>query len=437
MTVAQIPAAVLQQSADVKAADQDVAAAAASEKSAVANYYPKIEIKSALTHFNDDIVLDIPSQRIEKDLLGGQLHIGLDVDPPPITIQKKDLFLSHLVMTQPLYTGGRIGAGTDAAEAETQAAKLTRDGVYEQKVVEALTRYFQVQLATGTVQILQDISKDLDHIAQTADAAVKAGVAAKFSTYQIKVAKIELAARLTEATSKHKLAQLAFRSSTGIDMLTPVTFDSPLIVLPFDAPLDVLKTEALTKRREFGLLKAKAAQVAALKTAKTGEMLPTAYAFGSYELYRHDLPLTVPLWALGVGLDIPLTAGLKQGPERQRAAKLALKIADLRQKANTEIPLQVESLYDDAQAKKSAIATIDSGLAMAREALRLAEARLRTGAGSAVEVVKAATDLETMQVKRLLLTEAYNRSLIELYAAAGDASQYIKAYQRAHPSKGA
>jgi len=264
---------------------------------------------------------------------------------------------------------------------------------------------------------------------EVANTLVKSGMAAKFSTLQIQVAQAELRAKLEDAQNKERLAILAFQTTTGMDASKPVVVESPLRQLALKLGLDRFKIQALQKRREFSILKSKESQVQALKDSETGKMLPTVYAFGKRELLPDQLTQLQPLWAVGVGVDIPLTAGLSQFPERFRAAELAQKVESTRQKAMHEIPLQVESLYAGCQANERALLALGEGQSMANEALRLAEIRLKAGQGSSVEVLKASTDVETMQIKRLLLLEEYNRRLIELYVAAGGLDDYFEAYR--------
>jgi len=180
ITVDQIPALVKQSNQDVHAANTDVAAAKEEERVALSRYFPKIEVKNAYTHLDHDIVLDIPPQRIEKDFLGGDLKVGIDVDPPPITVQKQDFFTSQLVVTQPLYAGGRIGAGMDAATAQHKEAELSYKHTYDEKLVEALTRYFQAKVAAGVLEVLKEVRADLDRLHAIAEAAIKTGAVSKF-----------------------------------------------------------------------------------------------------------------------------------------------------------------------------------------------------------------------------------------------------------------
>ncbi len=431
VTVSDLPGLIRSHNRDVKVANTEVEAADSEISVARARYYPQLELKSAYTRLNDDIVLDIPNHHVQRDILGGTVSIGIDVDPPPITLQKKNIMSSNLVLTQPIYAGGRISAGMDAAEAGLQIARTEMEQTYRERLANALIRYFQVQLATEVTTTLTKIESELNSIAGSAEAAVKSGAVPRFAIMQIKVSQIELSAKIQEARANLKLATLAFKDVASMDAMTVTEFASPLVLVGMNHGLDIFKTKALTERSEFKILEQKSIQVEALKDAKTGEMLPTMFLFGAYNVARENLPLLTPKWVAGVGLNVPITAGLSQIPERNKAAQLAQKVDILKAKAQAQIPLQIEQLYDHCEALAGALSTIESSQILAAEVQRLAEVRFKNSSGSAVEVLKASADNQSVQVKRLILLEEYNRHLIELYDASGSIENYIVAYETA------
>lgn len=431
VTIADLPGLVRSNNRDIKVANTEVESADSEISVARARYYPQLELKSAYTRLNDDIVLDIPNHHVQRDILGGTVTIGIDVDPPPITLQKKNIMSSNLVLTQPIYAGGRISAGMDAAQAGLQIARTEMEQTYRERLTDALIRYFQVQLATEVTATLTKIESELNSIAASAEAAVKSGAIPRFAIMQIKVSQLELSAKIQEARASLKLATLAFKDVASMDAMTAAEFSSPLLRIDMKHGLDIFKTKALTERSEFKILEQKSIQVEALKDAKTGEMLPTMFLFGAYNVAQENLPLLTPKWVAGVGLNVPITAGLSQIPERNKAAQLAQKVELLKSKAQAQIPLQIEQLFDHCEALAGALATIESSQGLAAEVQRLAEARFKNSSGSAVEVLKASADNQSVQVKRLLLLEEYNRHLIELYEASGSIENYIAAYQEA------
>ena len=145
ISVEELPDLVRSSNRDLKVSQTEIHAAESDVHVALARYAPSVKLKTTYTHLDRDIVLDIPNQHIERPILGSPVIIGIDVNPPQIDIQNKNMLMANLVMTQPLYTGGRISAGLDAANAGLELARAESDQTYRERLAEALTRYFQVR----------------------------------------------------------------------------------------------------------------------------------------------------------------------------------------------------------------------------------------------------------------------------------------------------
>lgn len=412
-----VPALVSTRNTEVRASGKDVEAATESISAARARHYPKLNIRNTFLHLGET-----PQFRLS----GLPLPFGA---LPPVELHKQDFFFSTLLVTVPLFAGGRIAAGVDAAKAQRDEATLQQRQVIDEKTREALERYFSVLLAREAVVILNRIKTSLDRIQGISEGLVRSGLGARFSTLQLKVAQADLNARVMEANGKSQVAELAFRNSTGLSDVNSITFDTPLVKPPMPEKADVFKAQALQRRREFAMLKSKEEQANALKALHLGETLPSLYAVGAKQITSSGTALVEPTWAVGVVLDIPLTDWLHALPERERAIRLQEKVEILKSRAEQEIPLQIEKLYVDLLAADGAYYANHEGVALAREALRLAEVRFKNGSGSAVEVLRASSDLEKSELGDLQRTEEFNRKLIELYQATGDVNDFVANYK--------
>lgn len=424
LTVIDIPKLVKSQNEEVRTASQDAEAADWGVASARSRFFPSLVSRTYFVHLGSEISANIPTQSFS---LGSLATVSIDL--PPVEVHRQDYYLSNIVMKMPIYAGGRIWAAYDAAKAQADEARSEHAKVIEEKTRETLERYFQVQLARNISQTLEEMRENLDRIRQISEGLVKSGLGAKFSTLQVKVAQADLHSRLSEARGKAALADLAFKNAIGQGAAAAVEYDSPLKKLPLPDGIETFKKQAIQKRREFALLKAKKEQVEALKTIKTGQMLPALYALGAYRVASTPSPIEMPSWAVGAILEIPITGFLEAIPERQRAVQLEQKVEILNSRATQEIPLQVEKIYSEVESSHAAYEANEEGTEMAREALRLAEVRFKSGDGSAVEVLRASTDLEKSNVRKLQLTEEFNRNLIGLFWAGGDVTHYLEAYQ--------
>lgn len=425
LTLSEVVPLVQGKNEEVRAAAKDEEAAAAGVRAAWARLLPAVDVRANYVHLGSDIQLQVPTQTFNV----GMNSVSLTL--PPVDLQKRDVFLSSLVVTWPLFTGGRIRAGIEAARGARDESQASRDKVTEDKLRDALVRYFGVQLARRSTEVLEKMKANLDRIRGIAEALVKSGLGAKFQTLQIQVAQAELESRLAEARGKASLADIAFKASTAQPTEETIAYDSPLRKLPLPPSPDPFVRAATEKRPEFAMLRAKHRQVEALRAAKTGEMMPTLAAVGAVQLATHNSPLLQPQWAVGLLLDVPLTAWVGGLAERDRAMHLEEKVDLLEARAKRDVPLEVQKLYVETTAADASYRALESSEAMAAEALRLAEVRLKNGDGSALEVLRATTDYEKAQVQRQVLLEEFNRKLVELHAAAGNVRAYVEAYAAA------
>ncbi len=422
ISIDAIPALVKGNNEEVLAAEKDSQAASEGVSAAWARHYPSLSVKTTYLHLGDNIQLKLPTQNFTV----GAATLSLTL--PPLEIQKQDVFFSHALLTLPIFAGGRISAGVNASKAQRDEAKAVYSKTNEDKVQEALHRYFSVQLAREAMGILARMKANLDRIQAISESLIRSGLGSKFSSLQIKVAQADLGSRISEAAGKAQLADLAFKNSVGKSSVEVIAYDTPLKKISSPAKIDLFKVQALQKRKEFAILQSKQEQVSALKAFHTGEMLPTLYAVGTRNLISKNLPILQPEWAVGVVLEIPLTSWLGQIPEREKAARLQEKVEILRSRAKQEIPLQIEKIFTEMQTAEGTYKANEEGIEMAHEALRLAEVRFKNGDGSALEVLRSSTDLEKMEIQRAQRAEEFNRKLIELYNASGDTNQFIPTY---------
>jgi outer membrane protein TolC len=422
LSIKEIPALVSTHNHEVLSSEKDIQAAGHAIWAARSRYYPQLNLHNTFIHLGDDIRLQFPAQGITGSL--GTISFL----PPPITLQKRDVFLSSIQLKMPLFTGGRITAGVSAAQAKRDEARAEHSKVTDEKTREALTRYFGVKLARNVTETLKNMGSDLRRIRGIAESLLKSGLGTKFSVMQIKVAEADLASRTAEAAGKAEVADLAFKVSIGKPQLDEVVYETPMKKAPLPPKPDLFKVAALQQRAEFKVLKAKGEQVDALRSATFGKMLPALYAVGSYQLTTTNLPLLTPNWVVGVVLDVPITAALETIPERQEALRLSEKVEIQSDRAKQEIPLLVDKLYAELRASDVSYRAMEEAVELSREGLRLAEVRFKSGNGSVLEVLRASTDWETAQIKLAQITEEFNRKLLELYGAAGDVRPFVDLY---------
>lgn len=462
---------LIQKNEAIQAQKKEVDVAGYEKDAAFAKYFPTANLETRLSYLDDDVELDISPlvdgmvsgfQRSAQGLDAAMQVIGATSGNPAqqaaiqqfrqqmaaasrpanpersLRVLDRTNVRSTVTITQPLYAGGRIVNANRAAEGHIDEANADLATTSSAELRQALTRYFQAQQAVGFVKTLEDIRTNLKRLQEISQKLLSNGVIPKHETLQLEVALAEMEAKIEEARTGLTLAHQALRVQLAMETGEPLDLTTPLRQVPLSGEMSSYVALAREKRAEFRLLDAKLNQVEALKKIETGGMLPSLFAFGKYEVLQEEkknLTALDPRWAIGVGLNIPITAGLEQFPRRWRAQVMIEKVNALHAKAMREIPLQVESFHAQVTSHASALRALRTAINQAEEASRLATVRYNAGQGSTLEVLTAANDLEKVRIRELQTLEAYNRSLIDLHWSMGDLDSYVNAYV-AHAVKG-
>lgn len=117
----------LQDNREILAAKASVESAKEQYDASTGKYLPSVNLEGKFTHLNDDINIDlsdirkamISSAAVATQVSGGSAATTttiLESNLPGFTtrVQKQDFFNASLVLTQPLYAGGKISANKDA-----------------------------------------------------------------------------------------------------------------------------------------------------------------------------------------------------------------------------------------------------------------------------------------------------------------------------------
>ncbi|WP_176736932.1 TolC family protein [Oligoflexus tunisiensis] len=427
LSLDDLPRLIEQRNSSVQRAAADASVAESDQAVARADFLPSLTLKATQTRTDEAITLDVPPQSIQRTLPNGA-PFRLDIDPPPLILQDRDVSKAQLQLIQPLYMGGRLGAQQEARDAELsiKTAEYTQEKSQQLSVV--LQRYFQAQYTREVLNVLARFKKHLTRIDQLTKGLIASGAIPRVMRRRTETALAELQAMQVRAAAQEKVLCQAVQSL--IQAQGTCQFKSALKRLPMPSHPRALQTIAHTQRPEWKILEHQAAKADALHDAATGTLLPNVYAFGRYELLQEQLTLLEPKWVIGLGLEWTLTAGLKSIPEREKAEALRRKVAIGRAQAQRDIPLQIEQYWAQAAGELAALQATDKALEAAQETLEISELRYGTGDGSQLDVLNAYSDVEKLSIKRLELLESYNRYLISLFAATGDTALYIQHYHK-------
>ncbi len=361
------------------AARSDVDGARAGEQAARGARWPTVDANAGYTRLNNSPALDVATP-------------GFTFRSGPIF--KDDQFVSgNVQMKLPLYAGGQISAGIDAAhQAYVGAAEIQQatTGALKLEVAEAYVGILRagraVQVAEASVTSLEAHASDVQHMVER----------------ELVPRSDLLAARVALANSE----QVRVRAANAVDIARAVYnrhLGEPLDRapdlddrVPGDGALASQSVEALIKqamdtRSELKGLAARVGSLESQSKAESGKLLPQLALTGGYTHFDNQILDRQNVSMVGVGVTWNLFDG---GQARNRAAALrsasrsaGKRLEDLR----SNIELEVRRSWLDVMEAQARVKASTEAVAQSEENLRITRELYGAGLGTNTQVLDAVT----------------------------------------------
>lgn len=167
------------------------------------------------------------------------------------------------------------------------------------------------------------------------------------------------------------------------------------------------------------------AQVSRLETAQRtysatkAERIPALVGFANYGTIGPGIDNSIPTWAAGVSLRIPIFDGgamdARRGEDFMRVRQEQTLLEDLRQ----QVALQVRLALSSLRLARDQLVVAEQGKVLAERELEQAERRYRAGVAIGLEVTQAQTHLSEADESRISALFRYNLSRIQLSDSMG------------------
>ena len=155
------------------------------------------------------------------------------------------------------------------------------------------------------------------------------------------------------------------------------------------------------------------------------EFFPEIAAMGSMLFCNYQLSPLVPRMAVGVGLNFKIFDGLSR-EYRTAATRLQLRrVEALEQKADRDILLLVESLYNGVQSVLATVTAVERSERFAEEFLRAKRNAFREGMATATDVVDAVLNLSRARLERVQTAYEFDLALARLLEATGMVDAFL------------
>jgi outer membrane protein TolC len=409
LTLAQAVTLALQQNQQLRVAAFEVQIANAQLAQAKAGGGPTLNVQASYTRIKEQPPITFTF---------GMTTVTVPASSP-------DIYDSRLILSYPLYTGGRVDAQIALAEANLKGAEATFARFGQQIVFNVRQAYYQHLLAQAGVEVAERATAQATENLRVAKARVASGVAPRFDEIQAEVAAAN--ARQGEVRARNALAQ----ARQGLNGLLNLSLDTPLVlneqvtVESLRTPLDRLLVAAAETRPEIAEVQARqAAAQAGIALAESGARPTVALnGFGSFGNGSGGFGGGSSSMSTNWGITLAVTLNLYDGGltrERIHEAELRLEqLKALEVQQRQTIALEVRQALLNLQSAAEELAGADALITQAAEALRIANVRFQSGIGTSLEVISAQAAASQAEGSKAQALFSFNVARAALERAVG------------------
>jgi outer membrane protein TolC len=411
MTLQRAIEVALTNNPEVAARGWDSTAAQARQDQAFGARLPRLAAVGGYTHSLDGQRLIAASRDGEAGLFG------------------RDIVSGDLVLTMPLFTGGRLVNQVRAAELLQEAADNRLLRSREELVFNVSNVFFNTLAQRHVIESLTFSRQTLVEHLKRIDALVEAQKAARVDRMRTDVRLTDIEQLLVREKNLLAIQRRALASLLGLEAQDREISPQGELETQQKEVLPDLETALARAWKERGdylaarsLLEAQARNV---DVANSGHW-PTVSVQGSYggrwasgpttgagddigDVGRAGLVLEVPIFEGG-----QVDAGIREQRANLAAAQERLRLLDL------QVRLEVETALFNVESSAERAAAIRTSIAQAKESLRIEQQKYSLGKGAIVDVLDAQTALLETETTYYRVLADYHTAIAQLKLAMGE-----------------
>ena len=358
----------------LKASREGTAAAASLLEAAKSARLPNVALEAGYTALGET-----PAAKV--DFFGQSLEMPL---------AQRNSAAYRATATLPLYTGGRITRGIDAATAGLDAARLGEAADAQNLKLRVADAYVSVLRASRMLKVAQSHVTSLEAHARDVENLHAQGMLAKTDLLSVRVALADANQRKLQVANGLDLARAAYNRLLGRPLDQPVALDD-LSPEATQEQFPALTERALARRSELAAL---ARQIEAMRhqaAAVRGETAPQVALSGGYGYQENRYQVHQGQWMVTLGAKWNLFDGGVAGHRASAVERQAAALTEQRDELASIIALQVRQTWLDVEETRKRLAVTQSAIAQAEENLLVARDRYANGLATHTEVLDAET----------------------------------------------
>ncbi len=411
LTLQQAIETALANNPEVAARGWDTSAAQARRDQAFGARLPRLGVVGGYSHYLDDQRLIAASQDGEPGLFG------------------RDIVSGDLVLTMPLFTGGRLVNQVRAAELLQKAADHRLVRFREELLFNVSSVFLNILAQQHVIESLAFSRQTLDEHLKRIDALVEAQKAARVDRMRTEVRLADVEQLLVREKNLLAIQRRALASLLGLaDQDKEISPQGELEVQEKGTLPDLQTALSSAWKERSDYLAARSsleAQAKNVDVAKSGHW-PMVSVQGSYGRRWASGPTTGAgdetgdVGRVGLVLEVPIfeggqvDAGIREQQANLAAAQERLRLLDL------QVRLEVETALLNVESSSERAAAIRTSIAQAKESLRIEQQKYSLGKGAIVDVLDAQAALLETETTYYRVLADYHTAIAQLKLAMGE-----------------
>ena len=444
LTLDDALAITLSENPTIEALRHEEMAAHRERQATVGLRMPKINVTGAYAYLGKDIGLDLNNLKdgvnnTVTGLITGGVQGGLI--PPQLvptlqgllspmmgadwqlTLQNRSLGFVGGEVTMPIWLGGKINTASRAARINENSAIESGRQTRNALVSELVERYYGLALAKQVVEVRRQVVAGVEKHLEDAKALMNNGMLARseylYVEYKMAEAKRELAnAELQVATISDALNNTLGKSSGDYQ---PVT---DMFVIEHIESAEYYRSIAADRNPLLNQVVLRRDLAHENVRLQRSEFFPQVVAMGGASFYTYQVTDILPRWAVGVGVSFKIFDGLNREYKYSAAKQTLQRVDALRSKAENDIAVLVEKLYNQMLNYRNQLRSIEASINFAEEYLKAKDSGFLEGMTSSSELIDAELNLAKTRTERMQAAYNFDVALAQLLEAAGISEEF-------------
>lgn len=332
-----------------------------------------------------------------------------------------------LTLTQPIYLGGKVGAGLAIAKyyrnyANNKLKQTRNDVIYQVKQA-----FFNAKLAKDVVAVYEDAIKQAELNLENVKKQHDQGMAAEFDLLRAEVELANIKPQLIKSRNDSELAEINLKNKLGIQTDEEITLLYEFDSSELDRSLDLESGIEYAEKNHPSIISqddlVKSYDRAIGVTKADGR--PQLYFSSTFEYQAQSEAFSPPgdawtkSWSASLVLSFPIFDGRGNSGRVMQARADYNQSRYVARQTEENVLLAVRSAYGTWQEAVASLQTQEKTIEQAEEGLRIANLRYQGGVGTQLEVLSAQTANTQAKVNYINAVYDYELSVAAFQRAAG------------------